>query len=203
MNPFGVAFNMIKRSDLVLVDEDGNVIDGGECRLLNESAYAIHAAIHTSRPEVNCAAHSHTVYGQAFCSLGRPLEFITQGSCAFYNDHAVYDSFEGMVLAKEEGENIARALGGKKAIMLQNHGLLTVGETVEAATYWFTTLDHACKVQLIADAAAAGQGNKTIKITPKNAEFTYKSNGSELAGWFNAKPAFENMIKEIGDEYLQ
>lgn len=85
VNPFGVAFSQIKASDLIQVDHDGQVIAGGPCRLLNAAAYMIHAAIHAARPEVNCAAHSHSIYGRSFCALGRPLEIITQDSCAFYN----------------------------------------------------------------------------------------------------------------------
>lgn len=81
------------------------------------------------------------------------LQQTTQDSCAFYNDHAVYNSFKGVVLAKEEGENIAKALGPKKAVLLQNHGLLTVGQTVDACVFWFTSLEKCCHSQLMADAA--------------------------------------------------
>ena len=85
VNPFGVAFSMIKKSDLIQVDHDGKVIDGGECRLLNTAAYMIHAAVHKARPDVMCAAHSHSIYGRSYCSLGKPLDITTQDSCAFYN----------------------------------------------------------------------------------------------------------------------
>lgn len=85
VNPFGVAFSMIKASDLILVNEEGEVIDGGPCRLLNSAAYMIHSAIHQARPDVNAAAHSHSIYGRSFCSLGRTLDTITQDSCAFHN----------------------------------------------------------------------------------------------------------------------
>jgi len=203
VNPFGLAFSEIKRSDLILVDHEGKVIDGGENRLLNTAAYMIHAAVHKARPDVLCAAHSHSIYGRAFCALGRPIDIITQDSCAFYNDLAVYNSFKGVVLAKEEGENIAKALGPKKAALLQNHGLLTVGQTVEAALFWFCSLEKCCHAQLMADAAAAGRGGETVKIEEEDAAFTYKSVGTPRAGWFSAKPMFDVMAKEVGDEYLQ
>lgn len=131
MNPFGVAFSLINKSDLILVNHSGQVIDGGECRLLNTAAYMIHSAIHAARPDVNCAAHSHSIYGRTFCSLGRKLDTLTQDACAFHNDHVVYDSFNGVVLAEKEGKDIAKCLGDKKAALLQNHGLLTVGATIE------------------------------------------------------------------------
>jgi ribulose-5-phosphate 4-epimerase/fuculose-1-phosphate aldolase len=85
VNPFGVAFSLIKASDLILVNEEGEVIDGGPCRLLNSAAYMIHSAIHQARPDVNAAAHSHSIYGRSFCALGRKLDTITQDSCAFHN----------------------------------------------------------------------------------------------------------------------
>lgn len=114
-----------------LVNHSGQVIDGGPNRLLNTAAYMIHSAIHAARPDVMCAAHSHSIYGRTWCSLGRKLDTLTQDSCAFHDDHVLYESFNGVVLAEKEGKNIAECLGGKKAALLQNHGLLTVGHTVE------------------------------------------------------------------------
>jgi ribulose-5-phosphate 4-epimerase/fuculose-1-phosphate aldolase len=146
------------------VSEEGEVIDGGPCRLLNTAAYMIHSAIHQARPDVNAAAHSHSIYGRSFCSLGRKLDTITQDSCAFHNDHVLYESFNGIVLAEVEGQNIAKALGDKKAALLQNHGLLTCGETIEETVFWFVSLEKCCHAQLLADAAAAGRGGETIKI---------------------------------------
>ena len=203
VNPFGVAFSLIKKSDLILVDGTGKVIDGGPCRLLNTAAYMIHSAIHKARPDVLCAAHSHSIHGRAFCTLGRELDITTQDSCAFYNDHVVYQQFNGVVLAEEEGHNIAQTLGNKKACLLRNHGLLTMGQTIEAAVFWFCSLEKCCHAQLMADAAAGGRGGETVKINDEDAAFTYKSVGTPRAGWFSAKPAFDVMEKEVGDEYLQ
>lgn len=85
VNPFGVSFSLMKASDLIHVNEEGEVIGGGECRLLNTAAYMIHSAIHQARPDVIAAAHSHSIYGRSFCTLGRKLDTITQDSCAFHN----------------------------------------------------------------------------------------------------------------------
>jgi ribulose-5-phosphate 4-epimerase/fuculose-1-phosphate aldolase len=65
------------------VDESGDIIEGGKVRLLNQAAYMIHSAIHKARPDVNAAAHSHSIYGRSFCTLGRKLDIITQDACAF------------------------------------------------------------------------------------------------------------------------
>lgn len=203
VNPFGTPFRYIKKSDLLLVDHDGNVIDGGKNRLLNVAAYMIHAAIHAARPDVICAAHCHSIYGRTFSTLGREIDISTQDSCVFYKDHAVYKSFKGVVLAREEGYNIARAIGSKKAVILQNHGLLTVSSTVEGAIYNFVTLENLCRTQLLADAACAGWGGKPILLDEEDAEFTYKSLGNPHAVWFSGLPAFEIAEREAGPEVFE
>ncbi len=85
VNPFGVAFSLIRRSDLIQVDHKGEVIGGGEVKLLNAAAFMIHGAVHEARPDVVCAAHSHSIHGRSFCTLGRTVDMITQDSCAFHN----------------------------------------------------------------------------------------------------------------------
>ncbi|KAH7187747.1 class II aldolase/adducin domain-containing protein [Fusarium oxysporum] len=202
VNPFGTAFSLIKASDLILINEKGEVIDGGENRLLNIAGYTIHYAVHEARPDVICAAHSHTIYGRAYCALGKKLDTITQDACAFHNDHAVYKTFNGIVVAAEEGRNIASALGPHKAALLQNHGLLTVGKTIEEAVFWFIALEKCCHAQLLADAAATGTGSQTIKISEEDALHTQKTLGSSLAGFFSAKPMFDIIDKETGGDYL-
>ncbi|KAK7215862.1 hypothetical protein V2G26_003865 [Clonostachys chloroleuca] len=198
VNPMGRAFSLMRRSDLILVNGNGEVIEGGPNRLLNKAAYMIHHAVHTARPDVNCAAHSHSIYGRAFCTLGRPIDMLTQDSCAFHNDIKVYRQFKGVVLAKEEGNNIAQTLESSKACLLQNHGLLTVGGTIEAAIFWFVSLEKCCHVQLMAEAAAT----KPIQIDQADAEVTFKTVGSPLAGWFSAKPMFDVMAEECENKYL-
>ncbi|KAL9127060.1 MAG: hypothetical protein Q9217_003989 [Psora testacea] len=184
VNPFGVAFSMIKKSDLIQVDDHGNILGGGPYRMLNKAAFVIHGAVHQARPDVTCAAHSHSIYGRSFCTLGRKIDMITQDSCSFHNDLALYSSFNGIVLADKEGKEIAHALGNRKAALLQNHGLLTVADTIEAAVFWFVSLEKCCHAQLMADAAAGGRGHETVKIKDDDAEFTYKTIGTPMAGWF-------------------
>lgn len=130
-----------------------------------------------------------------------PRHRITQDSCAFHNDIAHYNSFRGIVLAEEEGLAIAAALGNKKAALLQNHGLLTCGQSIESTVFWFMSLEKCCHVQLMADAAAGGRGGETVKIDEEDAAYTYKTVGSERAGWFSARPEFDVMARESGDSY--
>lgn len=192
VNPFGVHFGMIRARDLILVDHHGEVVEGD--RPVNRAAFAIHSAIHRARPDVQAAAHSHSLHGKAFSALGRLLDPITQDACAFYEDHGLFDDYTGVVVDVAEGERIAAALGSYKAAILRNHGLLTVGHTVEAAAWWFIAMDRSCHAQLLADAAGA-----TVPIEHPSAKLTHGQVGSELAGWFSFQPMVEWIVREEPD----
>jgi ribulose-5-phosphate 4-epimerase/fuculose-1-phosphate aldolase len=140
------------------------------------------------------AAHSHSLYGKSFSSLGKLLDPLTQDSCAFYNDHSLFDDYTGVVLDIEEGKRIGAALGENKAVILRNHGLLTVGPTVDAAVWWFITMERTCQAQLLADAAG-----KTVPISPESAAITSQQVGSDTAGWFSFQPLWDWIVKEEPD----
>lgn len=95
VNPFGVAFSLMKRSDLIRVDHNGEIIEGGDVKLLNTAAFMIHGAVHEARPDVMCAAHSHSIYGRSFCALGRKLDIITQDACSFHNVQPTFSPHVG------------------------------------------------------------------------------------------------------------
>jgi ribulose-5-phosphate 4-epimerase/fuculose-1-phosphate aldolase len=117
-------------SDLILIDHEGNVVEEGSSGgRYNQAAFVIHAKIHLARPDVIAVCHSHSLYGSAFASLGQLPQFVTQDSLVFYDDIALYPSFGGVVLEAEEAQAIVDHLGVRKAIILQNHGLLTVGQS--------------------------------------------------------------------------
>jgi ribulose-5-phosphate 4-epimerase/fuculose-1-phosphate aldolase len=151
VNPYAVHFSRIRVSDLLLIDEEGHVVTGA--RRTNKAAFWIHSSIHRARPDVVAVAHAHTIHGRAFSALSKPLAPIVQESCAFHNDHVVFDEYKGLVLEKTEGERIAERIGGCRAAILRHHGLLTVGRSVAEAAWWFITMDRACQMQLLADAA--------------------------------------------------
>src|ERR1700741_954191 len=116
VNPFGVHFSQIRVSDLMLVNAKGEVVEGKHP--LNGAAFAIHSSVHHARPDVMAAAHSHSLHGKAWSSLGRLLDPITQDACAFFKDQALFDDYTGVVLDVEEGKRISTALGGTKAVIL-------------------------------------------------------------------------------------
>lgn len=192
VNPFGMHFSLIKASDLILVNHQGDVVQGD--RPVNGAAFAIHSQVHAARPDAVAAAHSHSTYGRAFSTLAKPLDPITQDVCAFYDDHAVFDDYTGVVLDVEEGKRIAHALGDNKAAILRNHGLLTVGHSVDEAVWWFVTMERSCQVQLLAEAAG-----DPVKIDPEMAELTSRQVGSHFAGWFSFQPLYERIVREQPD----
>lgn len=192
VNPFGMHFGQIRASDLILVNHRGEVVEGKYP--VNGAAFAIHSQVHAARSDVIAAAHAHSMYGKAWASLGRPLDPITQDSCAFYKDHSVFADYKGVVYETSEGERIAQALGQQKAVILQNHGLLTVGHNVDEAAWWFITMDRSCHAQLLAE--AAGQ---PIKIDDANATTTRQQVGSHVAGWFQFQPLLASIVREQPD----
>src|SRR5437868_5184273 len=192
VNPFGVHFGHIRVSDLILVDHAGEVIEGSYP--VNTSAFAIHSRVHAARPEVLAAANAHSLYGKSWSSLGRLLDPITQDACAFYEDHGLFDDYTGVVYEAAEGDRIARALGPGKAVILRNHGLLTVGTTIDEAAWWFITMERSCQAQLMAEAAG-----KPIKIGTADAMITQQQVGSQTAGWFQFQPLWARIVREQPD----
>ncbi len=192
VNPFGMNFKHIRVSDLICVDHAGAVVEGDA--LVNAAAFAIHSQVHAARPDVIAAAHSHSVHGKAFSSLGRLLDPITQDACAFFEDHALFDDFTGVVLDLEEGKRIAAALGDRKAVILRNHGLLTTGHSVDAAVWSFITMERSCQAQLLAEAAG-----KPVLIEPEMARKTYKQVGTPRACYVSFQPLWDMITREQPD----
>jgi ribulose-5-phosphate 4-epimerase/fuculose-1-phosphate aldolase len=192
VNPFGMHFAQIRASDLILVNEKGEVVEGEYP--VNAAAFAIHSRVHAARPDVIAAAHAHSMNGKAWASLGRLLDPITQDACAFYEDHGLFDDYTGVVNELSEGERIGQALGPCKAVILRNHGLLTVGRSVDEAAWWFITMERSCQAQLLAEAAG-----EPVKITHENALVTRGQVGSQIAGWFQFQPLWNLITREQPD----
>lgn len=184
VNPLARNFKQMRVSDLILVNHEGEVVEGN--RPVNRAAFAIHSQIHQARPDVIAAAHTHSLHGKAWSALGRKLDPITQDSCAFFEDHEVFDDYTGVVLDLEEGRRIANALGTGKAAILRNHGLLTAGHSVDEAAWWFITMERSCQAQLLAEAAGT-----PVLIDAAMAKSTATQVGSHVAGFFSFQPLWD------------
>jgi ribulose-5-phosphate 4-epimerase/fuculose-1-phosphate aldolase len=199
LNPFGRSWRHLRASDLVLVDLDGNLVAGKGA--VNAAAFAIHSEIHRARPDVTAIAHAHTRSGRAWSATGRLLEPLSQDACAFYEDHAIFDDFSGVVYGTDEGGALARALGDKKALLLQHHGLLTVGETVDEAAFWLHLLERCCEAQLlVASLTPNPDGSAPYRaLDPPIAAHTRAQVGEHLHGWMGFQPLCEEIVRADPD----
>jgi ribulose-5-phosphate 4-epimerase/fuculose-1-phosphate aldolase len=196
VSPAGVRFHRVKVSDLMMVNHEGAIVEPpAQARpLLSRAASAIHSALHRARPDVVAAAHAHSIHGKAWSTLGRLLDPLTQDAAAFYEDHSLFADFSGVVVDPREGEKIAAALGRRKAVILQSHGLLTVGQSVEAALFRYLALEDACRVQLLAEAAG-----RPRPMPPEVARRTADEVGTEVRGIFAFQPYWDVVTEEEPD----
>lgn len=170
INPFGKSFNHITPDDLCLVNDDGVVV-GGNMHLVNPAGFYIHSAVHRARPDVQAVVHMHTRAGKAFSPFGEKLEMFNQDCCQFYKAHSVFPGFDGFVLAEEEGRQIAQHLGPtNKAIILQNHGLLSVGVSADGAAWNFGALERCLEAQFQTMTLAQNKSFKPVVISEDQAE---------------------------------
>lgn len=156
----GVPFHRTTLDDLVLVGPEGRVEEGGGS--INMTAYYIHAPIHEARPEAVAVAHTHTPYATPWAANVEGFRMICQEATAFFDNHEVYEGEEVQVSDFDTGKKIAAALGDAKAVLLRNHGPVTVGASVEEAIGWFLILERVAEVHVkapdarpISDEAAA------------------------------------------------
>ncbi|KJK63817.1 Class II Aldolase and Adducin N-terminal domain protein [Aspergillus parasiticus SU-1] len=186
INPFGVHFGMLKASDMVQIDEEGQVI-GGNKVAVNAAGFQIHSAIHKARPDINAACHTHSVAGKAWSTFGRPLDIISQDTCTFLGIQTVHENFGGIVLDDAESQRIAKTLGEKnRVVILQNHGILTTGATVDEAAYLFTLMERSCEIQLMVE----GTNLPKKLVGPKEAEYTAKVNQDPETLYIEFQPDF-------------
>jgi ribulose-5-phosphate 4-epimerase/fuculose-1-phosphate aldolase len=151
INAFGMRFDEVQASNLVKVDGDGNVV--GPCTApVNQSGFRLHAAVHKARPDAACVMHLHNLAGIAVGMQERGLLPLSPYALRFYGELAYHD-YEGIAMTADEQARLVHDLGARPAMLLRNHGSLTVGRTIPEAFVLMETLDRACDVQLRAQAA--------------------------------------------------
>ncbi len=155
INPFGLNYDEVTASNLVKIDVDGNII-GQSNYPVNHAGFVIHSAVHMADTANKCVMHTHTRAGMAICALKGGLQPVSMVSTGFHGRLAYHD-YEGPSLDLDERERLLANLGDKGAMILRNHGLLTVGRTIPEAFLRLYRLERACQIQI--DAAAAGELN--------------------------------------------
>jgi len=153
INPYGLLFEEITASSLVKIDLDGSPVEPTP-HSVNPAGFVIHSAIHRSRGDAHCVLHTHSRSGCAVAALESGLLPVNQMSMEFY-DQVAYHDYEGIALDLDEQARLVADLGARPAMILRNHGLLTVGESAGQAFLRMYYLDKACEIQIAAAAAGA------------------------------------------------
>ncbi len=173
INPYGMLYEEITASSLIKVDLDGTILAKPDFGALdygiNKAGYVLHSAIHAARHEVVCVLHTHTWANMAVSALEGGLLPMTQTAMRFLK--IGYHDYQGVVLDTAEQASVVRDLGGSEALILRNHGALTVGRTVGEAFNWMHRLELACRSQL----AAQATGREMVAVPPPVLEATWNN----------------------------
>jgi ribulose-5-phosphate 4-epimerase/fuculose-1-phosphate aldolase len=173
INPYGMLYEEITASSLIKVDLEGKILakpDFGELDYgINQAGYILHSAIHAARHEIACVIHTHTWANMAVSALECGLLPMTQTAMRFLK--IGYHDYQGVVLDNAEQASLVRDLGGAEALILRNHGALTVGRTVGEAFNWMHRLELACRSQL----AALASGRGLLAVPPQVLEATWNN----------------------------
>ena len=179
INEYGLGYEEVAASNLVKIDMDGNILEEGEHRI-NFTGYVIHSAVHAARHDVTCVMHTHTPYGMAVSALEEGLLPLQQEAYQFH-ERVSYHEFEGVAVDVDERERLVTDLGGKNAMIMRNHGLLTVGPSVAEAWIRMWQLELACKIQVLAQSTGQAIRQAPVSAVEKAARFDGDSASLEWA----------------------
>jgi len=186
MNPLGLSFSLITADDLLLINLDGELVLGEG--FPHPGGIPLHSAILSLRPDIISVAHTHALYGRTWTTTGRLIPPSTAESAVFFERHAIYDSH-----ANGEGDNLVRALGNNRALLMKNHGLLTVGQSVDETAYLFISLEKVCQSQIAAESIGSTETMDEHQARRSSERF------QAYSGWLNFQPAYQSIIKEQPD----
>ena len=199
INAYGLMFDEITASNLVKVDHNGKVLEDPLDLGYNEAGFVIHGCIHEARPEARCVIHTHTRAGVAVSAMKCGLLPISQHAMRVQRT-VTYHDYEGIALEMDERERMAKDLGKtSKAMILRNHGLLTLGETVREAFSLMYYLDCACQIQV--DALPGGMEN-VLEMSRHAADTAAKQfDRPNRIGAYKDWPALLRMLERKGIDY--
>ncbi|CUS20746.1 LAQU0S01e13740g1_1 [Lachancea quebecensis] len=202
INPSGVHVSMITVRDLDHVNADGEAI-GGSKAPFSMPGFKIHYQMHKARPEISSICHAHTFYARTFSVFGKKLGMMSQDSCLVYENHVVMDDYTNIGFDEVEGDKVSSVLGDEMAIILQNHGAMTVGKTVDETGYLLILLDFTCKAQLLADAVAANNDAVEQIIPDKVAKSAFDSISGPSSLYAALQPDYELEVFLSKGDFLQ
>ncbi len=193
INPFGLHYSEVTADNLVKIDVDGkDIADSG--RLVNRAGFVIHGAIHQARADAHCIMHVHTTAGCAVACKESGLRHDNFYSAAFYGDVGYHD-YEGVTTGVEERPRLVQALGSKRCLILRNHGLLVVGQSIPEAFQRLWMLQRACEIQLASDAGLGPNRAIPIDVLERVPATRAKMNVDREG---NARKMFDAMLRRHG-----
>jgi ribulose-5-phosphate 4-epimerase/fuculose-1-phosphate aldolase len=193
-NPIGISFKRIRVSDIVQVDHTGRLLHGNTP--VNPVGVLLHAAVHQARPEVVAVCHAHSVFGSAWSSFARPVDPITQDTAVFFEDQAIILD-PRLSLDAQTAARFAAAFGDKRTAIQAGHGLFSTGQSVDEAAWRFISLDKACQVQLLAQAAGEPE------LWPDEMSRALKGAlGSPEFAWLSFQTLWDELIDE-GTDFMK
>lgn len=180
INPFGLMYEEVTASNLVKIDLEGNIVEESE-HPINYAGFVIHGAVHEAMPEAHCVIHLHTDSGVAVSCQKDGLIDASQ-FCMFLPGGVAYHDYEGLAFNADEQPRLVADLRDRKAMILRNHGTLTVGATVAEAFFHMYNLERACRVQVFAQ---AGGQSELVPIPPDIVAHTraQKPEGTRFGGY--------------------
>ena len=177
--PFGLHWSEVRASDFMVIDFTGRTLSGRG--LIEDTALFIHLPVHRQAPQANCALHTHMPYATALSMLDNPrLDMAGQSALGFYEDIAYEAEYNGLAFDRTEGERLARALGSKSTLMMRNHGVLVVGESVAQAFERLYFLERAAQAQVLA--LSTGRPLRLIPEAVVKATAAQFKNGATVGG---------------------
>lgn len=193
LNPYGLEFREVTASSLVKIDLDGNKVADSPFGV-NRAGFVIHSAIHAARKDISCAIHTHTEAGMAVSAIKCGLLPLSMSAIRFHNRIGYHD-YEGVTLDTEERGRIAEHLGDNYAMILRNHGLLTLGRNLGEAFYLMYNLEKACRSQLAAMATGAELEIPPESVLEKSAAQSWIPNNNDTS----THPAWPAFMREMDD----
>jgi ribulose-5-phosphate 4-epimerase/fuculose-1-phosphate aldolase len=191
-----LLYTEVTASNLVKVDMDADL---DESAGVNRPGFTLHGGVLASRADVNCAVHVHTELGMAISGLKSGLRMVSQAAIRFYN-RIGYHVYEGITEDFSERARINAALGSNRALILHNHGLLTVGATVREAFVLMKTLIEAARIQLTMEATGGALIEIPNNVCEKTAkQYAHHDSGRGSADW----PAYLRMLDQLDTSYRQ
>lgn len=190
INAYGMLFEEMTASSLVKVDLHGNkVLETSQ--VVNPAGFVIHSAIHEARPDVTCVLHTHTRSGIAVSAQAEGLLPLSQTSLFPYSSLGYHD-YEGVALNDDEKPRLVADLGNCNALILRNHGLLTVGASVPDAFLMMYVLETACQIQLLAQSTAA-----ELKYVPQQIVEGIKAQAEEVTRGLGGDLAWPGLLRKL------